>query len=303
VLDVGSLRVNDSAPADAELIVNASTRAIVADLSMDYLSGGASAAVQATMESSWGPTDALPTVTPDARFLLLAELVRANLAPILAVLPGISGAEITADGTVQAQGTRDALTWSGALELLDGRMQLDGPGQRLENIEGRILFRENRAELQRMHARDVDGQIEARGQIDFRGVIPQRASIDVLLRDMPVRREGLVLAALTGEANVDARVLPERTDMRVTVSSLEVALPDELAQDLQELAEHADIVVLGEERAALEDPSLSYPFHITVDARRPFWVRRSDFAAQVRAQLDIRYQSPELRIAASVSGA
>lgn len=297
LLDVSELRVNESAPADAELVVNASTRSIVGDLTMDYLSGDAHAALQATMESSWGPTAPLPSVTADARFLLLAELQNANLAPLLAAIPGISGAEITADGTVQAQGTRDALTWSGALDLLDGRLQLDGPGQRLEEVEGRIIFRENRAELQRLHARDVDGEIEARGQIDFRGVVPQRASIDVLAHELPVRREGLVLAALTGEANLNARVLADRTDLRVTVSSLEVALPDELAQNLQNLDEHPDIVVLGEERSAAQDPALSYPFHVTVDARRPFWVRRSDFAAQVRAELDVRYQSPELRIA------
>ena len=297
VVDVASLRVNDSAPADAELIVNASTRAIVADLTMDYLSGDARAAIQATMESTWGPTDPLPTVTPDARFLLLAELERANLAPLLATIPGISGAEMTADGTVQAQGTRDALTWSGTLDLLDGRLQLDGPGQRLEQIEGRIVFRQNRAEISGLHARDVDGEVDARGQIDFRGIIPQRAAFDVVVKDLPVRREGLVLAALTGEANIDARVSLERTEMRMTVSSLEVALPDELAQDLQALVEHSDIVVIGEEREVAEDPSLSYPFHVIVDARRPFWVRRSDFAAQVRAQLDVLYRSPQLRIA------
>jgi translocation and assembly module TamB len=297
VLDVAALRVNDSAPADAELIVNASTRAIVADLAMDYLSGDARAALQATMESSWGPSDPLPSVAPSARFLLLAELQQANLAPLLAFIPGISGAEITADGTVQAQGTRDSLTWDGALDLLDGRLQLDGPGQRLEEVEGRIVFRQNRADIQRLHARDVDGELDARGQIDFQGIVPQRGSIDVIVNDLPVRREGLVLAALSGEANLDARVAMERTEMRVTVSSLEVALPDELAQNLQELAEHPDIVVLGEERAALPDAALSYPFHIVVDAERAFWVRRSDFAAQVRAQLDVLYQSPDLRVA------
>ncbi len=300
VLDVASLRVNESAPADAELIVNASTRAVVADLSLQYLTGDARAALQTTMEARWGPTDALPHIDPDARFLLLAELERANLAPLLAAIPGISGAEITADGTVQAQGTRDALTWSGALALLDGRMELDGPGQRLEEIEGRVIFRENRAEIQRFRARDVDGEIDARGQIDFVGVVPRHASLDVLARALPVRREGLVLATLTGEANLDAEVSLDRTEARVTVSSLEVALPDELAQDLQELDEHPDIVVRGEQRAAPEDPSLAYPFHIRVDARRPFWVRRSDFAAQVRAQLDVQYRSPDLRIAGYV---
>jgi len=179
-------------------------------------------------------------------------------------------------------------------------MELDGPGQRLEEIEGRVIFRENRAEIQRFRARDVDGELDARGQIDFVGVVPRHASLDVIARALPVRNEGIVLATLTGEANLDAEVTTRRTDARVRVTSLEVALPDEAAQDLQELAEHPDIVVRGETRAAPEDPSLSYPFHIRVDADRPFWVRRSDFAAQVRAQLDVQYRSPEMRVAGHV---
>jgi autotransporter translocation and assembly factor TamB len=300
VVDVGSLRVNDSAPSDAELVVNASTRAVVADLTLQYLSGDARAELQTTMESRWGPTDLVPVVDPDARFLLLADLKRANLAPLLAMVPGISNAEITADGTVQAQGTRDALTWAGTLELLDGRMELDGPGQRLEEVEGRLIFRENRADIQRFRARDVDGEIDARGQIDFVGVVPRHASLDVIARALPVRNEGIVLATLTGEANLDAEVTRKRTDARVRVTSLEVALPDEAAQDLQELDEHPDIVVRGETRAATEDPTLSYPFHIEVEAERPFWVRRSDFAAQVRARLDVLYRSPEMRVSGYV---
>jgi hypothetical protein len=300
VVDVASLRVNDGAPADAELVVNASTRAIVADLTLAYLSGDARAELQTTMEARWGPTDVVPVVEPDARFLLLAELDHASLAPLLATVPGISRAEITADGTVQAQGTRDALTWAGSLDLLDGRMELDGPGQQLEEVEGRLLFRENRADIQRFRARDVDGEIDARGQIDFVGIVPRHASLDVIARALPVRNEGIVLATLTGEANLDAEVTRRRTDARVRVSSLEVALPDEAAQNLQELGEHPDIVVRGEARAAQEDPALSYPFHIQVDAERPFWVRRSDFAAQVRAQLDVLYRSPEMRVAGHV---
>jgi translocation and assembly module TamB len=300
VVNASDVRVAGGTPLDAQIVASASSRAIVTDTVFEFPTTGASGQLQATLQSTWNRQTHLPQVSEDARFLLLVEARRASLAPILAFVPGIARADVIADGQVQAQGTRTALTWSGALELFDGHMDIVGPGQRLEGVRGRVEFRENRADIERLEARDVDGTVEATGHLDFRGLVPDRGALDLRMDKLPVRREGSVLATLSGRAELGARVAPMRTDMRVRIRELEVALPDEAQGQLQDLALDPDIVVLGEARQAPADPSQSYAFHVGVDGTRPFWIRRNDFAAQVRTSLDVLYQDPTFRVAGYV---
>jgi translocation and assembly module TamB len=116
------------------------------------------------------------------------------------------------------------------------------------------------------------------------------------MHQLPVRREGSILATLSGRAHLGARASPGRTDMQVRLHELEVALPDETQGELQELALDPDILVVGEHHDHDGDDSQPHAFHVNVDGTRAFWIRRNDFAAQVRTSLDVLYRDPVFRV-------
>lgn len=300
MLNAQGLQANDGASTDIDLVANVSTRALVADVSLQGETGDSNAEVQATAQIDWPSAMPYPVVHPDARFLLLAQFNQVQVAPLLALVPGISDAAAMFDGMLQAQGTRDELEWNGAIDVREGTFELVGPGQRLDEVAGRIEFGEQHARIVSLHGVDVDGSIDASGELQFHGVIPHAAELNVTLGRFPVRRDGLVLATLTGRAGLRATVTTEQTDIQVDVRDLTVRLPDQSDQTVQGLEPNPDITVVGETREA-EVAQAAYPFHVLIDASQPFWVRRSDFAAQVSVNLDVTYRDPTLRVGGFVN--
>lgn len=288
------LRTHGGPPATVELELNTSSRATVGDMSLDFPDGGHTD-LQVMFESTWGPHDPIPVVTADARFQMQASFHQTHSAALLLFVPGIADADAVVDGQLQAQGTRSALTWSGAISLEHGQMELTGPGQRIDDFAATLRFHEQRADITRLIARDTQGTLRANGFIDFAGILPTASTLHVSLDRWPVRKEGLVLATTTGRADVSARVHSDHTDIGVRIATLTVNLPDDSLPTLQDLEPHADIIVLGEEHEALA-PTTPYPVHIDLDARNPFWIRRSDFAAQIETRLSITWDAPDISV-------
>lgn len=300
MLNAEGLRANDGASTNLDVVANVSTRALVADISLAGEGDDSNADVQATAQIEWPAAMPYPVVHADARFLLLAQFNTVQVSPLLALVPGISDAAAVFDGSIQAQGTRDELVWNGDIDVRGGTFELVGPGQRLDEVTGRIEFAEDHARIVSLHGVDVDGSIDANGEIQFRGVIPRAARLDVALGKFPVRRDGLVLATLTGHAGIQAAVSTEQTDIQVDVQDLTVRLPDQSDQSIQSLDLNPDITVVGETRDE-EHAVAAYPFHVLIDATQPFWIRRSDFAAQVSVNLDVTYRDPTLRVGGFVN--
>jgi autotransporter translocation and assembly factor TamB len=300
MLRATDLSVTGSTPTNAELSVRATPRAIVAEASLSSRDGDERADLQATMEASWPRTSPLPTIEPTARFLVLGRFVESHIAPFLVVVPGLRDADLLINGELQAQGTRDDLTWAGDLRIDDGHLELSGPGQRLDDVRAEVHFTESRAEIRRLEARDVDGRASATGRIDFVGILPNSARLALEVDAFPIRREGSIVVRLSGAANVDADIRADRTDTRVNIDTLTVALPDDTLSTVQDLTEHPDIAFEGTRRRRRLDEEPSYPFHVAVRAPDPFWVRRSDFAVQVTTSLDVRYEDPNLHLEGNI---
>lgn len=296
MLRATELSVSGSTPSNAELSVRAGPRAIVAEASLASLDGDERADLQATMEASWPRTRPLPTIEETARFLVLGRFVESHIAPFLMVVPGLRDADLLVSGELQAQGTRDDLTWAGDLRIDDGHLELSGPGQRLDDVRADIHFTESRAEIRRLEARDTDGHASATGRINFAGILPNSARLGLEVDAFPIRREGSIVVRLSGAASVEADIRADRTDTRVNIDTLTVAIPDDTLSTVQDLAEHPDIVFAGTRRRRRVEEEPSYPFHVAVRAPDPFWVRRSDFAVQVTTNLDVRYEDPDLHL-------
>src|SRR5690606_22441067 len=64
-----------------------------------------------------------------------------HVEPILALMPGIVSGDAVMDGTVSVRGPWRGIRLEGGLELSDGRVRIEGLGQHLSGIAGRLELR------------------------------------------------------------------------------------------------------------------------------------------------------------------
>jgi translocation and assembly module TamB len=259
---------------------------------------GERATLAARIPVEWSTDAVAPSLAEDEDLAISADFESAPLGPFISWMPQIAFAAGHLTGTLDARGKLAELDVRGALELTDGYVEVESLGQHLNDVEGRIALNGNWIELEGIRARDGDGRLRIDGGIGLEGWRPSNVRIAVHGNDFPVRSEGSVLAELTGNAAVEGTIGEDETEVDVTVRSLAVELPDETARTTQELAPHPDIHVVGEEAEVTGDEA--YPIIVNVDARNPFWVRRTDFATQVSAQLHVEVRDPDLWLAGSV---
>lgn len=260
----------------------------------------------------WSEGSLLPEYVDGGTITSWTGLRDVHVAPVLTLIPGIVTGDAIMDGALRVEGTWPELRMNGAVDLREGHLQLLGLGQHLHDIEGRVELRGDQAIFPRerpISARDAGGMATAYGRVGFRGFVPREVSLRLEASDFPVRREGMVLAWLRGNAMVEGEVGESETRSNVwirpreqsdprTGRSFVVRLPDAAAGDLQPLAAHPEILVIGEGRPPEPGEQESrYPVHIRVDASDRFWVNRSDFSAEVSATLDATYRDPNFYVA------
>jgi autotransporter translocation and assembly factor TamB len=193
------------------------------------------------------------------------------------------------------RGSLNNVLINGTVRIDDGHVQMIGLGQQLVNVRGKVIFNGKWAQLVDLRAEDGNGRTRIQGGIGFDGLRPTRVRISLNSNKFPVRREGSILATLTGNARFSAAIADDRMDARLKVTSLSVALPDDPSSGIQELEHHPDLIVDGIVPGE-DDESDPFIVHMQIDARQPFWVRRSDFSIQVASELDITYEQSELYI-------
>ncbi|HEY8428716.1 MAG TPA: translocation/assembly module TamB domain-containing protein, partial [Sandaracinaceae bacterium] len=225
----------------------------------------------------------------------------------LTLVPGIVVGDAVMDGEVRADGTWERMRLAGALDLSDGHLQIEGLGQHLFDIEGRVELTGDEAIFpadRPLSARDAGGLATVRGRVGFDGLVPRRVSLDLRASSFPVRREGMVLAWLSGRASVEGSITDERTTTTIRTTDFTVRLPDRSAGDLQSLDAHSEILVVGQPRPPRAGAGeSSYPVIVSINPRgpnapqpEPFWVRRTDFAALVTASVEAVYREPNLYV-------
>ncbi|MEO0323579.1 MAG: translocation/assembly module TamB domain-containing protein [Myxococcota bacterium] len=216
------------------------------------------------------------------------------------------------DGVVTASGPGLRPSLAGELRLSRGRSALVDIGQRLEDVEGRLVFSDDHIALQGLRARDGDGLARVAGEVLMRGFLPTGLDLRLDADAFPVRDEGSIVARITGAADLraalsldlglDADVSGSRLKGELIVDRLTVAIPEGESRSPQELVPHPDVRVLGQEPAR----PAGEPFLVSlrVLAEDPIEVRSSAFDATARAALDVLVREPDFRVAgvASVEG-
>jgi translocation and assembly module TamB len=248
----------------------------------------------------WVPGQLLPVYDEAGTITSRSTFNDVHVEPVLTLIPGIVTGDAVVDGSVRASGPLASLRLEGELDLSEGQVQIEGLGQHLHGIAGRLELRGQEVvfpEDRPLSARDAGGLAVAHGRVRFEGIVPRAVDLRVRADAFPIRREGIVLAWLTGRASIAGRIAEDSTTSEITTRDFVVRLPEQTAATLQPLGPHPEIVVIGGQRPTEAGRAEStYSVIVDVDASDPFWVRRSDFAALVTAQLDATYRDPNLYV-------
>jgi hypothetical protein len=129
----------------------------------------------------------------------------------------------------------------------------------------------------------------------FKGFTPSQLQLALVVRDLPVQREGIDLGWLTGSAAISSTIDPGRAQTAVKLHSLAVRLPNTTSRTPQALETHDDVVLTTAARKRVSDKPYSFEFR--VDGRDQLSARRNDFEAALATELAVSYRDPELRVA------
>lgn len=254
--------------------------------------GGGNALVRADVPVVAGQQ--IPAIDPDGELRADLDLMATPLATLLFWLPDVGEVEGFVDGFAQADGPLSAPDIAGQLEVYRGHVELKSFGQRLDDIQGILLLEGDRITLQGVSARDGDGTLRIAGSSRLEGLFPSSVRLRLRANEFPVREEGSVMAALTGDAQLTGDLSSDGFEGRLDAGSILVELPDDPGRDPISLDAHPEIQVAGTERGEPADDA--YVMHLVVDASNGFQMRGPDFSARLEAELDVVYADPELRV-------
>ncbi len=246
----------------------------------------------------WDGSHWLPRLPDEPEFTAFVELLGTPVGAAFAWIDALDEVSGSLFGRVDANGPLSAPHLAGEIDVSEGRLEVPSMGQRLEDIEGTLLFEGQRITLQGLRVRDGDGLALVAGDASFQGLAPTRASLRVESSRFPIRREGSILAELDGDFQLQARLAERALEGDVVVERLHVRLAEDLGGTPQDLAPHPDVLVLGQELPAPDsDP---YRVVLNVDASVPISVKHDDFAAQVTARLRVAYADPSFEVTGGV---
>lgn len=251
-------------------------------------------------DAAFLPHAARDEATPPIDVELRAHKLELSPLTVMLPLPVRTAGRVDGSARVRYDLIEQRFALSGALNISQGTAGIAPLGQQLSDITARLLLHDNVIGVERLLVRDFDGSANLTGEL--RVVTPRQlsAALKLELSDFSVRSEGVQVSKLTGELGLRAEIDPEKTRAELVVRDLRVNLPSDLGLGLQELDAHPNIVVAGERREP--PPDKPYVFELRVLAQKPpFRVLRSDLSGDVQADINVRYENPDLTLWGSVA--
>ncbi|MEM6957361.1 MAG: translocation/assembly module TamB domain-containing protein, partial [Myxococcota bacterium] len=240
----------------------------------------------------------LPTFAPETPIEAESTLRGTPLEAALFWLPGFGNIAGVTDGEVLLSGTPSDLRLDGAIELMHGEVALRSLGQRLSDVEGTLLFEDNRITLQNVFATDGDGTLRIAGDIGVENLVPSDFQLALGATDFPIRQEGSVIASLSGNAAFDATLEDEGLRGELRVQSLDVTLPEEDSRTPISLDPHPDVRLVQRNAVAVENST--FEVRLDVDGSNPIELQGEDLSATLTADLDVFYRDPDFRVGGRV---
>lgn len=231
------------------------------------------------------------------------------ITPLLALVPNIRQPRGATTGDVRIHGRGDEIGLDGALELIDVSAILERPLIRFDALNGTIRISEEALELDGVRYRDREGSVRVDGRIGMEGLTPRSADVRARFDEMPFRVEGVVFATVDADAHVEARLSDTANEVELSLTDVDVKLPEDAGRVVQTLDQHGEVVFVDDvgfeeamQREAIPEREVSrtsdrrveVPTRIRVTTT-PFWVRREDFSIQLDARLRVMLD-PHLRM-------
>ncbi|HKP55559.1 MAG TPA: translocation/assembly module TamB domain-containing protein [Polyangiales bacterium] len=246
----------------------------------------------------WDPAEGLVGVDGDRDTRVQVDFGEAQLRPLLDRMPGVLGFGAIASGRLVALGNKRRVSYTGKVDVSQGKLYLLSTGQELKDIQAVLTGNGNWVKVDGLSARTGGGTLEAAGGIGFDRWTPARVQLGLVAKNLPIQREGLELASLNGSAALTSELRAESAQTAVKLHSLAIRLPSTSSRSLQSLEPHPDVRVTTEK--VKPPPGKPYVFDFALDGRRGMTAARDDFDVNIATELAIRYADPELRVAGYV---
>ena len=280
------------------MVAELANGALTTDGELAWWNGG-STTFSGEIPMRWGGAIPIPEIEEDAELYAWSDFTQMPLAAAITWLPAVANVEGGLSGVLRVEGPYLQPSFSGEIELADGRVEIPSVGQHLEDVAGTFLLEDDRITFQGLRVRDGDGLAHVAGDLSLEGFSPELANLRLEAEQFPIRQEGSVLATIDGNAGVVARFQPRLLEGDVEVSSLHVRLAQDLGRTPQDLADHPEVRVVG--RRAGEPPSDPFTIVFNVDTVEPIAVKHDDFAANASARLTVLYADPRFEISGAVT--
>jgi hypothetical protein len=238
--------------------------------------------------------DGTPDLGFDSEFNADVRLDSMPLEAALLWLPGFRNVAGVASGEVLLAGSIDEPRLTGSVDIAQGQVDIESLGQRLDDVEGTLLFENDRITLQNLRATDGDGSLRIAGDVGLDGFRPSSLQLELAADSFPVRQEGSVIALLSGDAAFNTVMEPKTLRGELTVHELDVTLPADENREPISLAPHPEIHVLGEDRRSR--PADPFEVQLHVDGNRGFDLAGEDLSARLQADLSVVYRDPIFRV-------
>jgi translocation and assembly module TamB len=206
----------------------------------------------------------------------------------------VRGFSALGSGHMQLRARGKDLDARGQISLAHGRLYALTTGQELSAVELTMTANGNWMKLDGVRARVGRGSLEAAGGISFEGLYPRRIQLGIVTNDLPIQREGLDLAWLTGSAAVIGEITDTHSHTAVKLHSLAVRLPNVSSRSPQSLEPHPDVTLTTE--PAKHTGEAPYSFEFAIDGRDQLTAKRNDFEAALAAEVALEYREPDLHV-------
>lgn len=280
------------------MVAELANGALTTDGELSWWNGGATT-FSGEIPMRWGGEVIVPEIDEDAELYAWSDFDDMPLAAAVTWLSAIANVEGGLTGNLRVNGPYLQPSFSGELELAEGRLEIPSVGQHLEDVAGTFLLEDDRITFQGIRVRDGEGTARVAGDVTLQGFTPDVANLRLDAFDFPIRQEGSVLATIEGNAEATARFEPQMLDGTVEVQSLHVRLAQDLGRTPQDLADHPEVRIVG--RRVADEVAAPYTIVLNVDTAEPIAVKHDDFAAHASARLTVLYADPRFEITGAVT--
>lgn len=236
---------------------------------------------------------------------LATKFNNVNLAALLAYAPGVARSSGRVAGEIDVKGTLQKPQVNGQLQLEDVSFTLPRLGQRFSHLNMKAALNGNTLRLSDGKFRDLDGSASIAAQLTFDRPDAWSAELNLNVRNFPVRKSGVMMGRADANVKAVAKSTPKEMTVVITLTEVAIQLTSSDMGDVQSLDPNPEIQFTDalstkptpKPTDEGEQTTTSAPTVIMIETPDAIWVRRDDFAVQMKTKLKITLgeEHPDMR--------